>query len=273
VVVGARFRPGAALSAAALMLALALPSTALAASTAGTATTPTTPTTPPPTQPGTQGSGSGPHKPSRPDVVLSNETTYTTYTIADVLGKIRVQPAAHARALATLRDQTPDGFSQTYVLLREHWVGRTAWVQLRIPMRPNGKIGWVPRRDLDQFRVVHTELVVNRAARRLTLYRNGTVIYTARVGVGKPSTPTPAGHFWITESFPSSDAAYGPWAFGTSDYSVLTDWPGGGIVGLHGTDQPQLIPGDPSHGCIRLRNSDVIRLSHLVTIGTPLWVQ
>lgn len=210
---------------------------------------------------------------ARPDKILSNETTHTTWTIADVAGDIRTQPNSKARVITKLGFSTPDGFEQTYILLREHWTGSTAWIRLRIPGRPNGRTGWVLRRDLDQFEVSHMEIVVNRAARELTLYRDGKVIYRAPVGVGKPSTPTPAGHFWITEAFPSSDAFYGPYAFGTSDYSTLSEWPGGGIVGLHGTNTPQLIPGDPSHGCIRLRNSDIVALEHLISIGTPLWVK
>jgi lipoprotein-anchoring transpeptidase ErfK/SrfK len=99
------------------------------------------------------------------------------------------------------------------------------------------------------------------------------VVYRAPVGVGKPSTPTPAGHFWITEAFPSFDAFYGPYAFGTSDYSTLSEWPNGGVVGLHGTNEPWLIPGDPSHGCIRLLNRDILVLSNFVSVGTPLWIQ
>jgi lipoprotein-anchoring transpeptidase ErfK/SrfK len=63
---------------------------------------------------------------------------------------------------------------------------------------------------------------------------------------------------------------YGPWAFGTSAYSVLSDWPGGGVVGIHGTDQPELIPGRPSHGCIRVPNRDIHRLARLMPIGTPV---
>ena len=35
----------------------------------------------------------------------------------------------------------------------------------------------------------------------------------------------------------NGDPLYGPWAFGTSAYSVLSDWPGGGVVGIHGTNQ------------------------------------
>jgi lipoprotein-anchoring transpeptidase ErfK/SrfK len=58
---------------------------------------------------------------------------------------------------------------------------------------------------------------------------------------------------------------------GTAAYSnVLTDWPGGGVIGMHGTDEPRLIPGRPSHGCIRLRNPDITRLYALTPIGTPV---
>lgn len=210
---------------------------------------------------------------TRPDVVLSNETTSSTWTVADYRATIRAEPSTSSPRVARLQFQTPDGFLQSYILLREHWTRATAWVQLRVPGRPNGRIGWVPRSALDAFNYTNMEVVVNRAARRLTLYRAGRVIFTAPVGVGKPGTPTPPGHFWITEAFASHNPAYGPFAFGTSDYSTLTDWVGGGIVGLHGTNQPSLVPGDPSHGCIRLHNTDVVRLSRMLSIGTPLLVQ
>jgi lipoprotein-anchoring transpeptidase ErfK/SrfK len=206
-------------------------------------------------------------------VILSNETTSTTWTIANEGGAIHAQPSASSARMANLRSQTSDGFLQSYVLLREQFTSSGAWVELRIPGRPNGRVGWVPRNVLAGFQKVHTELVVNRAARTLVLYRNGHAIYHAPVGVGTPGTPTPPGHFWITESFASTDPVYGPWAFGTSDFSTLTDWPGGGVVGLHGTNEPALVPGDPSHGCIRLHNSDAKALSKLVKVGTPLLVE
>jgi lipoprotein-anchoring transpeptidase ErfK/SrfK len=211
--------------------------------------------------------------PAPRDVILSNETTSTTWTIANEGGAIHAQPSASSARMANLRAQTSDGFLQSYVLLRERFTSSGTWVELRIPGRPNGRVGWVPRDVLASFQKVHTELVVNRAARTLVLYRNGHAIYHAPVGVGTPGTPTPPGHFWITESFASSDPAYGPWAFGTSDFSTLTDWPGGGVVGLHGTNEPALVPGDPSHGCIRLHNGDALALSKLVHPGTPLLVE
>jgi hypothetical protein len=207
------------------------------------------------------------------DVVLSNETTSTTWSVADSVVPIRAAPGNRSARVDRLHLQTPDGFLQSYLLLRERPTSSGLWVELRIPGRPNGRTGWVPRSALDSFNHTNLQIVVDRATRELTLYRAGRVIYRAPVGVGKPSTPTPPGHFWITEGFPSTDPFYGPWAFATSDYSTLSEWPGGGIVGLHGTNEPSLVPGDPSHGCIRLHNSDILRLESLVAIGTPVLVQ
>jgi lipoprotein-anchoring transpeptidase ErfK/SrfK len=209
-----------------------------------------------------------------PNEILSNETTFTTWSIADVNVVIHTQPSASSPRVAKLRTYTPDRDLQSYVLLQEAFPSDGPWVQLRIPGRPNGRTGWVPRSALDQFQVVHTQIVVNREARTLTVYRRGHRVLQVPVGVGKPSTPTPAGNFWITEAGTFlADPFYGPYAFATSDYSTLSEWPGGGVVGIHGTNEPQLIPGDPSHGCIRLRNPDILSLSHKVGIGTPLLVK
>src|SRR5262249_47034604 len=147
-------------------------------------------------------SSSAPAAPAAKTKVLSNETTFTTWAMANYTGAVRVQPSNHARSLARLRFGTPDGLGlQVYVLLSQRATSSGLWVKLRVPGRPNGRTGWVPRGALTGYQVVHTQLIVNRAARRLTLFRNGRAIFHAPVGVGKPSTPTPAGHFWITEAF------------------------------------------------------------------------
>jgi lipoprotein-anchoring transpeptidase ErfK/SrfK len=91
-----------------------------------------------------------------------------------------------------------------------------------------------------------------------------------------PGTITPKGRFWIRERLRNlgGNPIYGPWAFGTSAYSdTLTDWPGGGVVGIHGTNQPQLIPGRPSHGCVRVPNAKISRLVKLMPIGTPITIR
>jgi lipoprotein-anchoring transpeptidase ErfK/SrfK len=54
---------------------------------------------------------------------------------------------------------------------------------------------------------------------------------------------------------------------------VLTDWPGGGFIGLHGTDEPELVPGRISHGCVRFRNRDILELGRLMQVGTPVTIR
>jgi len=118
-------------------------------------------------------------------------------------------------------------------------------------------------------------LVIDRERLNATLYRSGRRIWRAAVGVGSAGSPTPAGLFWIREKFrvANPDGPYGPHAFGTSGYSRLSDWPGGGVIGIHGTNEPELIPGRPSHGCIRVPNLAIGRLYRLMAIGTPMLVR
>ena len=110
--------------------------------------------------------------------------------------------------------------------------------------------------------------------RRLTLLRDGREVMRVPVGVGTADAPTPRGEFVIRNRLTRyANAFYGPIALGTSARSAtLTDWPGGGYVGIHGTNRPDLIPGDVSHGCIRLRNADIVRLARELPIGTPLTI-
>ena len=213
---------------------------------------------------------------SAADVRLSNETTFTRWANAVTRAKAYAQPSAAARQVGRLRLLTEDGFPEVYILLSSRQDARgVTWVRLRLPQRPNNVTGWVRARALGPMEIVHTRLVVSRRALRITLYDRGKRRFQTRVGMGKPSTPTPAGWFWIREKFHvSGNPLYGTRAMGTADYSnTLTDWPGGGVIGVHGTDQPGLIPGRPSHGCIRLRNRDIERLYALTPIGTPLRIR
>jgi lipoprotein-anchoring transpeptidase ErfK/SrfK len=208
-------------------------------------------------------------------VKLSNETSTTLWAHPGSTSLIRYKPSRKSHAFRRLHLMTEDGFPEIYMALAST-VDRygTQWIQIRVPMRPNGRTGWVPRDALGRFNTVHTQLIVNRHKLRATLYRSGHKIWSSPVGVGRPGMPTPAGQFYIRERIRAlqNNTIYGPYAFGTSDYSTLSDWPGGGVVGIHGTNEPQLIPGRPSHGCIRLPNNKVTQLWHLLPLGTPLHV-
>jgi hypothetical protein len=209
-----------------------------------------------------------------PVAALSNERTLTVWAHPVEEIPIEAHPEFHAYAVAHMHLQTEDGFPEVYLLLASvNDAEGNTWVELRIPGRPNGRTGWVPREALGSFHVTRWLLVVDRRRRLLTAYHGGHRRFTAPVGVGKPSTPTPAGRFWIRERFrlTSRSNPYWPYALGTSDYSTLSEWPGGGVVGIHGDfGQPQLIPGDPSHGCIRMRDPDIAWLAPRITLGTPV---
>ncbi|HUR86674.1 MAG TPA: L,D-transpeptidase [Solirubrobacteraceae bacterium] len=205
------------------------------------------------------------------DERLSDERLLTRYAGAVVQTAVRARPSAHASKVGRLRFLTEDGPFEVYPVLESHVDSRAVtWLRIRLPMRPNGRTGWVRRYDLGPLRAVNTLLRVNRVTLRATLYRSGRKIWSSRVGIGAPSTPTPAGHFWIRSRLVGRGGSYGPYAFGTGAYSKLSDWPGGGVIGIHGTDQPQLIPGRPSHGCIRVPNAAIVRLRSLLEIGTPV---
>jgi hypothetical protein len=187
----------------------------------------------------------------------------------------RAAPSPHAHAVARLSARTPEETTNiVLVLARARDADGGLWIRARLPAR-RAQTGWLPRSALGGYEEVHTRLVVDRARLTLTLLRNGRAVFRAPVGIGRDATPTPAGAFYVRDRLTRyASPFYGPVAFGTSAQSAtLTDWPAGGYVGIHGTNQPELIPGRVSHGCIRLRNADIVRLARLLAVGTPLRIR
>lgn len=204
---------------------------------------------------------------------VSDEQTISYFGYPSHLATIRSDASDHASSVGHMHWLTEDGQEEVYLVLQSARVRGHQWLQVRVPRRPNGVVGWIPASALDGLHVVYGHLEINRETLRATLYdRDGQSIWSAPVGVGRPSLPTPAGHFYVREKLRAiGGPVYGPYALGTSAYAPsLTDWPGGGVVGIHGTDQPQLVPGRPSHGCVRMRNGDITRLWRLISIGTPI---
>jgi L,D-transpeptidase catalytic domain len=196
---------------------------------------------------------------------------------AYVLTKIpaRARPSASARIVTRLKPLTPE-LTQNLVQTLEGQINMKGeyWVRVRLSMLPNGSTGWIPRGAFGPYKKIWTHLVIDRRLFSATLYRRGVAVFTTRVGVGKPYWPTPAGEFYVREKITGfSDLIYGPLAFGTNARSaVLTDWPGGGFIGIHGTNQPEILPGRVSHGCVRMPNHAVLRLARLMPLGTPVTI-
>jgi hypothetical protein len=189
---------------------------------------------------------------------------------------VRAKPGLAARIVTTLPTGTTDGTqNDVLVLSRIDISPRQSWYLVRLPILPNNSTGFVRKSDLSPLFTVHTHLYINRGATTATLKRDGKTIFKTRVGVGKSYWPTPRGEFYVRDKLTNfNNPFYGPVAFGISARSaVLTDWPGGGYVGIHGTNEPQLIPGHISHGCIRLRNAAILALARLMPVGTPVTIR
>ncbi len=189
---------------------------------------------------------------------------------------VRERPSGHSRALMRLEKRTPEETTNIVLVLDRRTDDRGAlWIHVRVPLLGERNTGWIPRRALGGYGTVTTRLVVDLESLKATLFRRGRPIFRADVGVGKSSWPTPRGEFYVRNKLTDfASPMYGPVAFGTSARSaVLTDWPAGGYVGIHGTDRPDLLPGRVSHRCIRMRNEDILRLSKLMPVGTPITIR
>jgi len=187
----------------------------------------------------------------------------------------RSEPSFKAAPVGRVPARTPDGTTNIVVADREALADGTTWVRVGLAVLPNGTEGWVPRTSLGGWSFVDTRLIIDRGRLTATLLRAGRVVFRAPIGIGAPGTPTPAGQFYVRDRLSGfANAFYGPLAFGTNARSpTLTDWPGGGVVGIHGTDQPGLIPGRISHGCVRLTDANILKLGRLMPIGTPVTVE
>ena len=216
--------------------------------------------------------GAGQVEPSR----VSEVSVVGAGTLARHHVVIRARPSMDAPELAVLRQFRPD-FRPQYVLALARRLdgesGKPAWFRISIPGRPNGRTGWVRAAAVELW-PVHKRLVIYRGARRFEFWDGDRLVRSGKVAVGKPGAETPLGLFYVTDKFdPTVDpdwAILGAYAFETSAYSKLSDWPGGGIVGVHGTPWPWLLGKAVSHGCVRLSNRDILFLRTRIPVGTPV---
>jgi lipoprotein-anchoring transpeptidase ErfK/SrfK len=147
------------------------------------------------------------------------------------------------------------------------------WYQVLLPIRPNGSTGWVRAADVriiqNRYRI-HVEL----GAHRITVYDGDTVLLQETVAVGKPSTPTPPGRYYLRVLLqaPDPNTVYGPYAYPLSGHSeVLTSFNGGdGELGIHGNNDTSALGQSVTAGCIRMSNDGITRLAKILPLGTPV---
>jgi lipoprotein-anchoring transpeptidase ErfK/SrfK len=194
---------------------------------------------------------------------------YPAYAATARVAEVLVHASEGGAVQRRLDNPQPSGAPLVFLVRRQ----AGAWVQVDLPVRPNGSTGWVRAADVTVTGIAY-RVDVLRSQHRLRVYRFGRLVSTYPIGVGMAETPTPGGVYYLKELLrpPNPGGAYGPYAYGLSGFSnTLTSFNGGdGVIGLHGTDEPQLVGRDVSHGCIRLRNADITVLAHQLPLGTPV---
>ncbi len=147
------------------------------------------------------------------------------------------------------------------------------WVEVSLPIRPNGSTGWVRAGALD-LDVVDYAIFVDLSDRRLRLEKGEDVVLDTAVAIGSPHNPTPTGRYFVTDIVELTDPGgpWGPFALGLSAFSdTITEFNGGnGIIGIHGTNRPTSIGEPVSLGCVRVPNEIAAQLAALVKLGTPV---
>lgn len=183
---------------------------------------------------------------------------------------VRTGPSDASSEVATLDHPRDHGGPLVFQGLGEPVDG---WLQVRLPARPNGLTGWIRTTDVDITRNPY-RIEVDVDDYELAIFRDDEVVLTTTVAIGTGSTPTPRGEFYLMELLrpPDPDGLYGPYAYGLSGFSnALTSFNGGpGIIGIHGTNEPDLLGRDVSHGCIRVDNGVITEMAGFLPLGTPI---
>lgn len=176
-------------------------------------------------------------------------------------------PASKVPQVFLVKQQRPDG-----------------WVQVLLPVRPNGSTGWLKSDDVT-IQPNPYRIDVRLGAHTITVTNGPEVIYTGPIAigatdpplpdVGKP-TPTPTGEYYlrILLQAPDPNTVYGPYAYGLSSHSdSLEEFAGGDAeIGIHGNNDASVLGTGATHGCIRMDNDAITMLAQRLPLGTPVTV-
>jgi len=192
----------------------------------------------------------------------------------------RIQPTLHAGVVGFVGDRRPITGERTVLPVLGQTIdnhGR-AWLRVRLPgralgSRPPPRTGWINAANT-LISTTRWHIVVSLGARQVIVYRNGRRLHTFAAIVGKPSTPTPTGEYFVEENIRMPAGVPGaPFALATSDRSnVLQQFDGGpGQIAIHGLDNVGGTLGTAeSHGCIRVADSTVTWLARRIPPGVPV---
>jgi lipoprotein-anchoring transpeptidase ErfK/SrfK len=187
----------------------------------------------------------------------------------------RHAPRAGAGRIEAVPDRRPLTGTRTVLPVLGHAGPDNEWLRVRLPGRPNGHSGWI---SVNRTRAASTTWRIRVAldSRRVLVFHEGRLVRRFPAIVGKPSTPTPRGNFFVEEALRLRRWESGaPFALATSARSnVLQEFDGGpGQIALHGTDNLSGALGTAvSHGCVRLGTRAIAWLASRIGAGVPVTI-
>jgi lipoprotein-anchoring transpeptidase ErfK/SrfK len=199
---------------------------------------------------------------------------YERWTVGKAVGSVVVysRPSTSAPVKIRLGKFNQNGYPTLLLVDRTKAIDGRLWYKVWLAIRPNESRGWVPEGRL-AFYTTSSKITIDLSERKLSVYRRGDLVGTYPVAVGRPGLSTPTGFFFVNQKLkpPTPGGAYGVLAIGISAFQPkLPYWDQGGPVAIHGTNEPWLIGKAISHGCVRMRNKDVLSVSRYVPAGSPV---
>lgn len=199
-------------------------------------------------------------------------------TIAQVDGdevELYDAPSGEAMSIIVAEDvlTVPESTPFTFLVRQSY----DDWLELYLPVRPNGSTGWVHR---DTVILMETDfrIEISLTDFRMKVWQGERLLLSAEVGIGQQDRPTPGGVYYVRELLepPDPGGVYGPYAYGLSGYSpVLDEFQGGdAIIGVHGTNDDSSFGGYVSSGCVRVPNAVITRMVEDIglPVGTPVYI-
>jgi lipoprotein-anchoring transpeptidase ErfK/SrfK len=172
-----------------------------------------------------------------------------------------------------LNDEADKPIPQVFLVEEQRQDG---WVRVLLPERPNGSSGWIRQSDVNVTQNPY-RIRVSLGEHKITVFERDQATYEGPVAIGAPATPTPPGRYYtrVLLQAPDPNTVYGPYAYGLSAHSeVLTEFNGGdGEVGVHGNNDKSVLGKSVTHGCIRMDNDEITRLSKILPLGTPVVIE
>jgi lipoprotein-anchoring transpeptidase ErfK/SrfK len=178
------------------------------------------------------------------------------------------------RVLANVGSTTQFGSPTTLAVAAR----RGGWIGVTSTDLPNGTLGWVKTGTGSlQTYATRISLRIDLSSRSLELLDGRRVLRRARVGIGRPGSPTPTGRFSITDKIAGGTygAYYGCCVLALSGHQVNPPpgWQGGNRLAIHGTNDPTSIGVPSSAGCLHAEAADLEVLMRRVPLGTPVLIR